>query len=269
MRSGSIGVSTTAPSTRSTRAARACGRVVGDPPGRQRAVGDRGEVDRPPTRLGVGVDGERAGQQAQTPRRLGRARRRRHAALQPAHGARAEAREHDAALPGVAEQAVEAVHLPDGEQVAHGAAADVDDVLGEDDLAQRAAQVAHPEEREHLGLARPVAERRVEAADLVARVAAGRGQEEDPRHRRARELQDELVERRVARRGREAPAPQREDGPHATSASGAPRSTVGSLRSTTRSPRRATRQPRLPGREATTRCRSVPTKCSAAPSSAA
>ena len=55
--------------------------VVGDPPRRQRPVGHRGQVDRAPPRLGVGVHGERAGQQAQARRRLGRARRRRHAAL--------------------------------------------------------------------------------------------------------------------------------------------------------------------------------------------
>jgi hypothetical protein len=42
----------------------------------------------------------------------------------------------------------------------------------------------------------------VEAPDLVARVPAGRGQEEDPRHRGAGELQDELVEARIARRRR-------------------------------------------------------------------
>ena len=264
MRSGSIGVSTT-PRRRGRRARRA---PAGAPRRRARAP-CRGRAGRRRRRRSSPAAAcRRRPRPGRPPAAPARCRRARTASpgsrprpgvgsgapddvvtppSQPAHGPRAEPREHDAALPGVAQHAVQAVDLPDGQQVAHRAAADVDDVLGEDDVAQRAAQVAHAEEREHLGLARPVAEGGVEAPDLVARVAAGGGQEEDPRHRAARELQDELVERRVARRGGEAAAAQREDGPHATSASGAPRSTVGSLRSTTRSPRSATRQPRLPG----------------------
>ena len=161
--------------------------VVGHPPRRQRPVGHRapGRRRAAPGSVSAWTDSE-PGSRPRPGVGCGRARRRRHAALQPAHRPGAEPGEHDAALPRVAQHPVEPVDLPDGEQVAHRAAADVDDVLGEDDVAQRPAQVAHAEEREHLGLARPIAEGGVEAPDLVARVAAGRGQEEDPRHRARR-----------------------------------------------------------------------------------
>ena len=47
----------------------------------------------------------------------------------PAHRAGAEPGEHGAGPPGLHEQAVEPVRAPDGQQVAHRAATDVDDVL--------------------------------------------------------------------------------------------------------------------------------------------
>src|ERR1041385_6144674 len=61
---------------------------------------------------------------------------------------------------------------------AQGAAADVDDVLLEDDLRQRAAALGEAEEREVLGQAPAIGEARVEGVDLSGGVAGGGGQEQ-------------------------------------------------------------------------------------------
>src|SRR5439155_24121495 len=60
----------------------------------------------------------------------------RHARLEPADHPRAPAAEDDTRLPRLAQDAVEAVHAPDGEHVRGAAAADEDRVLREGELAQ-------------------------------------------------------------------------------------------------------------------------------------
>ena len=69
---------------------------------------------------------------------------------------------------------------PDREQVAHRAAAGVDDVLFENDLLQRALGLVQAEQREVFGHAQAVGESRVEGVDLPGRIARGGRQEEDP-----------------------------------------------------------------------------------------
>ncbi len=64
---------------------------------------------------------------------------------------------------------------PDREQVAHRAAADVEEVLGEDDLLQGTAQLVQAKQREVLGDAVAVGEAGVEGGDLRGRVAGGGG----------------------------------------------------------------------------------------------
>src|SRR5207249_2460116 len=90
------------------------------------------------------------------------------------------------------------------------AAADVDDVLAQDALGERHRIVGEAEQADVRGMARPVGERRVEAADLLVGIAAGRGQEADPRLAARRELEHEVVERRVPRAGGEAAAAEGE-----------------------------------------------------------
>ena len=62
---------------------------------------------------------------------------------EPAQRAGAEAAEDDARLPGLAQDLVDAVRAPDAEQAQEAAAADVDQVLGEQvraDVARRRAR---------------------------------------------------------------------------------------------------------------------------------
>ena len=66
-------------------------------------------------------------------------------------------------------------------RLTQAAAADVDQVLGEQVVAQRHRPAAEAEEREVGGLAGPLAEGGVEAADLLGGVAAGGRQDADPR----------------------------------------------------------------------------------------
>ena len=73
------------------------------------------------------------------------------------------------------------MRLPDRQQVDQAAAADVDQVLGEQVVAQRHRPPAEPEEGEVGGLAGALAEGGVEAADLLGGVAAGGRQDADPR----------------------------------------------------------------------------------------
>ena len=65
-----------------------------------------------------------------------RAERIGHAGFEPADHPRAPAAQDDARLPGLAEDAVEAVHAPDGEHVRRVAAGDENHVVGEGELAQ-------------------------------------------------------------------------------------------------------------------------------------
>ena len=105
------------------------------------------------------------------------------------------------------------MRVPDGQQVAQRAAADVDRRPGARTISRSGrALPGQAEEREHVGLA---ARRSPKAAwkrpICSAASPAGRGQEEDPRARAAGELEDEVVERGVAARRGEAPAAEGED----------------------------------------------------------
>src|SRR4051794_13173721 len=73
------------------------------------------------------------------------------------------------------------MRLPDREQVDEAAAPHVDQVLGEEEVAERDRAATEPEEREVGGLAGALAEYPVEAADLIGGVAARRRQDADPR----------------------------------------------------------------------------------------
>ena len=104
--------------------------------------------------------------------------------------------EHDPGLPRLAQDRVEPVGAPQREQVDHRAAADVDDVLGEQVLAQRHRALAEPEQRDHAGLAQAVAER--------DRGSGGSA----PRSRRPRSAAGRCAARARARaRARSRPAP--------------------------------------------------------------
>ena len=103
------------------------------------------------------------------------------ASREPAERAGREAAEDDARLPGFAQDRVDPVRPPDPEQADHAAAADVDQVLGEQVLAQVLGPLLAAEEGDVAGLAAIGREGAVEADDVVVGVAAGRGQEADPR----------------------------------------------------------------------------------------
>ena len=106
------------------------------------------------------------------------------------------------------------VRLPDRQQVDQAAAADVDQVLGEQVVAQRHRPPAEPEEREVGGLAGALAEGGVEAADLLGGVAAGGRQDADPRPLAAalgRQPQQQLADRPVGRARGEVVAAEGED----------------------------------------------------------
>ena len=117
-----------------------------------------------------------------------------------------QAGEDHARLPRLAQDHVQAERAPDGEQAEHRAAADVDDVLRQQGLAQRDRARAQPEQRDVHRLAVAGAEGRVELADLRLAVARGGRQQADLGHRRRRlgEAQDEVVEGGVLRLHREA-----------------------------------------------------------------
>jgi hypothetical protein len=67
------------------------------------------------------------------------------AANMPACRAGVDSRQHNAMLPGFAQNHVEAVHSPDGEQVGDGPATDPEDVLGEQ-MCAHIRQIRHGEE---------------------------------------------------------------------------------------------------------------------------
>ena len=132
---------------------------------------------------------------------------------EPAERAGREPAEDDPGLPGFAQDLVDPVGAPDPEQADHAAAADVDQVLGE----QVAAQVLRPllaaEEGDVAGLAAVGGEGPVEADDVVVGVAAGGGQEADPRPLGPGQAEHVVVEQRVARLHREAAAAEGDDLP--------------------------------------------------------
>ena len=134
--------------------------------------------------------------------------------LEPAHRAGALAGEDDPLAPGEAEDRGDVVRLPDREQVDEAAAADVDQVLGEQVVAQRHRPAAEPEEGEVGGLAGALAEGGVEAADLLGGVAAGGRQDADPRPLAAAlggQPQQQLADRAVGRARGEVVAAEGED----------------------------------------------------------
>ena len=109
------------------------------------------------------------------------------------------------------------MRLPDRQQVDQAAAADVDQVLGEQVVAQLHRPPPEPEERDVGGFAGALAEGGVEAPDLLGGVAAGGGQDADPRPLATAlggQPQQQLADRPVGRaRGEVVPA-ESEDAPH-------------------------------------------------------
>ena len=139
--------------------------VVGEAAARLRLVVDAvAERQQPqaldPARLAVEA-GYRLGEPAQRPCR--------------------EPAEDDAGIPGLAQDLVDPMRPPDPEQADHAAAADVDQVLGEEVATQVGGALLAAEEGDVAGLAAIGREGAVEADDVVVGVAAGRGQEADAR----------------------------------------------------------------------------------------
>src|SRR5256714_7326831 len=170
--------------------------VVGREAGRQLAPVDEATIGRAPPLLAVVVRTIASWQEAEAlerreldPERVG------HAGLEPADRAGAHSREHDPTLPGLAEDPVDAVDAPDREHVRRVPAADVDDVLGEQEVTD--VQPRPPEQLEMRRLG-ALSERLVEADDVVGGVAARRGQEADAGPLADGEPEHEVVEHRVA-----------------------------------------------------------------------
>lgn len=128
------GVSCTIPAAISTRYARAVLRGVA---GAEAALLHEPPVRGTPLRLAVVVRAEAAGQEPEAPdRREGARHRVGDRLLEPAVGAGAHAGQHDARVPGVAQDRVEAPFPPEHEEVPGAAAADVDHVLLEDEAPE-------------------------------------------------------------------------------------------------------------------------------------
>ena len=104
-----------------------------------------------------------------------------HALGVPAERAGAEAAEDHAAAPRLGEDRVEAVGAPGAEHADDAAAADVDQVLGEQVLAQVGGAVVAAEQRDVRRLADAAGEGPVEADDVVVGVTARGREEADPR----------------------------------------------------------------------------------------
>ena len=130
---------------------------------------------------------------------------------EPAERAGREAAEDHPRFPGLAQDRVDPVRAPDAEQADDAAAADVDQVLGEEVAAQVARALLAAEERDVAGLAAVGGEGAVEADDVVVGVAAGRGQEADPRPLGPGQAEHVVVEQGVARLHREAAAAEGDD----------------------------------------------------------
>ena len=188
------------------------GRVAG-----AHALGEHLAVAHAALGLRVEVDAVAPRQQAEALDGLGRAVERRHRLGEPAQRAGAEAAQHDAALPRLAQDHVDAVRLPGAEQADHAAAADVDEVARQQVLANVPDGALAPEQRHVRRLAQLGREGAVEAHDVVIRVAAGRRQEADlgalAGAALAGEAEHVVVEQRVAAFHREAAAAERHDLP--------------------------------------------------------
>src|SRR6185437_11286923 len=166
------------------------------------AVVDRLEVGGAALGLVVVVDAETAVEEAEARRLQRLARGLGDAGLEPAHRPGALAREDDAAVPGEAEDRGDVMGLPDREEVHHRAAADVDQILREQVVAQRHRPPAEAKEGDVGGFAGSVVEGAVEARDQVRGVAGGGRQDADPRPLTAalgRQAEDELTDRPVRR----------------------------------------------------------------------
>ena len=143
----------------------------------------------------------------------GRAERLGHAALEPAHRAGAQAGQHGPRLPGVVQAGVQAVRAPDRQQVAHRAAADVDQVLVGDDLG--AAGATSPGGGTATGRRRGRRGRRSAARNAWICAAGSPDAVGRKRTRGSRapvQRQREVVQRRVVGLHREAAPAHGEDG---------------------------------------------------------
>ena len=155
--------------------------VVVEPVATRHAVADRLQVGGAALGLVVVVDAEAAAEQAEAGRGGGPTGGLGDPGLEPAHRAGALPGEDGSLPPGEAEQGAEVVRLPDRDQIDEAAAADVDQILFEQVVAQRHRPAPEPEEREVGGVAGALAEDRVEAADLIRGVAACGWQDADLR----------------------------------------------------------------------------------------
>ena len=130
---------------------------------------------------------------------------------EPAERAGGEAAEDDAGFPGFAQDLVDAVRPPNPEQADHAAAADVDQVLGEQVVAQVLRPLLAAKEGDMARLAAVGGKGAVEADDVMVGIAACRGQEADPRPLAVAEAQHVIVQQRIARLHREAAAAEGHD----------------------------------------------------------
>jgi hypothetical protein len=180
------------------------------------AVGDEAVVLDAAGGLGVVVDTVGVGQEAEAADHAGGAVEGREGLVEPAQGAGGGSAQHDAAPPGAAQDRVEAVGAPGAEHAQHVAAADVDQVLGEQvagEVLLDAGALVAAEQRDVAGLAGG-GEAPVEAHDVVVGVAGGGRQEADAGSggpEVAGEREDVVVEQRAVALHREASASQCDD----------------------------------------------------------
>ena len=182
------------------------GRVAGAHPLAQEAV-----VGLAPVAAALVVDAVAERQQAEALEPFRCAVEAGHRLGEPAERAGGEAAEDDPRLPGLAQDLVDPVRPPDPEQADDAAAADVDQVLGEQVRAQVLRPLLAAEEGDVAGLAAVGGEGAVEADDVVVGVAAGRGQEADARPLRPGQAEHVVVEQRVPGLHREAAATEGDD----------------------------------------------------------
>jgi hypothetical protein len=175
-------------------------RVVVEPVAAGHPVADRVEVGGAALGLVVVVDAEAAVEEPEAGSRERPPGGGRDPGLEPAHRPGALAGEDDPLSPGEAEDRLELVRLPNREEIDEAAAADVDQVLLEEMVAELHRAPAEPEEGDVGGLAGALAEGGVEAADQIRRVAARGREDADPRPAArplGRQSQDQLADRPV------------------------------------------------------------------------
>lgn len=117
--------------------------------------------------------------------------------LEPAHRAGAVATEDDPGGVGVTHNRVDAVLPPERQQVDHAAAADVDQILTQQMLADIDPGLAEAKERQDRGLHPPPVHRGMEGGDLRLRVAAGGRQVTNPGTLGSAEIEHVVVDRVV------------------------------------------------------------------------